>query len=96
MPDMERISTPNFELIQDVECKKYTIDGHKACSIINTQTPDYISQTKIAMMTIGSLINGTSYMFLYGARPDNFDTYLPTIDKMIASFKIPANATSTS
>ncbi|HJT49796.1 MAG TPA: PsbP-related protein [Nitrososphaeraceae archaeon] len=95
MPDMARIGTPNFELIQEVECKKYTIDGHKACSMINTQTPDYISEKKIAMMTVGSIINGTSYMFLYGAKPDNFDTYLPIIDKMIGSFKITANATTT-
>lgn len=68
-------STPNFELIQDVECKKYTIDGHKTCSMINTETKDYNSETKFAMLTVNSLVNGTSYMFLYGANPDNFDTY---------------------
>ena len=88
---MARIGTPNFELIQDVECKKYTVDGHKACSMINTETPDYISETKAALMTVDSLINGTTYRFMYGSTPDNFDSSLPTIDKMISSFKISAN-----
>jgi hypothetical protein len=96
LPNVERFTVPNFELIQDVECKKYTIDGHKACSIINTQTPDYISETKAALMTVDSLINGTTYRFMYASTPDNFDSSLPAIDKMIGSFRIPtANATAT-
>lgn len=90
-PDRIRFTTPNFELIQDVECKKYTIDGHKTCSMINTQTPDYISNIKIAM-DVSTIINGTTYLLVYGSTPDNFDTNLPIIDKMIGSFKIPVDA----
>ena len=51
----------------------------------NTQTPDYISDVKIAFLTVGTIINGTIYTLIYGSTPDDFDTYLPIIDKMIGS-----------
>ena len=92
-PDRLRFSTPNFELNQDVECHKYTINGNKACSMIFTQTPDYISDVKIALMDVGAIINGTAYMLVYGSTSNNFDSNLPIIDKMVASFRIPTNAT---
>jgi hypothetical protein len=88
-PDRLRFSVPNFELNQDVECQKYTINGNKACSMIFTQTPDYISNIKIAEMDVSTLTNGTTYLFVYGSTPDNFDSNLPIIDKMIHSFRVP-------
>ena len=45
----------NFELNQDVECQKYTINGNKACSMIFRQTPDYISDVKIAFMDVATI-----------------------------------------
>ena len=63
--------------------------------MINTQTPDYISDVKIAFLTVGTIINGTTYTLIYGSTPDDFDTNLPIIDKMIGSFRIPANSTTT-
>jgi hypothetical protein len=78
-----------------VECKKYAVDGHKACSMINTQTPDYISDVKVALMNVGSIINGITYIFVYGSTPDDFDSNLPVIDKVISSFRIPTNSTGT-
>ena len=93
-PDRIRFSIPNFELNQDVEFQKYTVNGNKACSFIFTQTPDYISDVRIALMNVGTIINGTAYMFVYGSNPDGFDSNLPVIDKMIASFRIPTTATA--
>jgi hypothetical protein len=55
--------------------------------MINTQTPDYISNVKIAFLTVGTIINGTTYTLIYGLTPDDFDTNLPIIDKMIGSLE---------
>ena len=38
---------------------------------------------------------GVMYYFTYEALPDNFDAILPTVEKMINSFKILANTTQT-
>ena len=51
--------------------------------MINTQTPDYISDVKIAFLTVETIINGTTYTLIYGLTPDDFDTNLPIIDKMV-------------
>jgi hypothetical protein len=88
-------SVPNFELNQGVECHKYTINGNKACSIIYSRTLDYSSDEKIAVMDVGTIVNGNFYIFVYNSNLDNFDSNLPVIDKMINSFKIPINATGT-
>jgi hypothetical protein len=47
------------------------------------------------VMDLITVINGNQYWLVYNPSPDSFDTYLPTIDKMISSFRIPANATTT-
>jgi hypothetical protein len=44
-------------------------------------------------MDVATIIKGTTYMLVYGSTPDDFDSNLPIIDKMISSFRIPANAT---
>ena len=77
----------NFQLSQDVECQKYTIDGNKACSIIFSKTTDYTSNIKLGAMMVISEVNGQTYMIEYSTLPDNFDKLLPTIDQMIGSFK---------
>jgi PsbP-like protein len=83
MPSLTN-SVPNFQLSQDVECQKYTIDGNKACRIIFSKTKDYTSNIKLgAMMVISE-----HYMIAYSTLPDNFDKLLPTVDQMIGSFKV--------
>lgn len=78
---------PKFELNQDLECQKYMLDGIKACSFIYARNLDYVSNIKIAAMQVSADIGENLYTLTYITLPDNFDRTLPTIEKMIASFK---------
>jgi hypothetical protein len=75
-------------VFQNVECTKYHIEGQKACSIILTIT-NPISQVAGATEEVFSYVHGMMFVFYMGANQDNFDSYLPTFQKMMASFRSP-------
>jgi hypothetical protein len=52
-----------------------------------------LDTNKIVTLVVLSEHKGRVYVFRYEALPDNFDYVLPTLEKMINSFKILANAT---
>lgn len=82
-----RFTIPNFQTSQDIECQKYVMDGNQACSIIYSRTGDYISNIKMGVMQVASVIGGDMYIIEYDTFPDNFDKDLPIVEQMISSFK---------
>jgi hypothetical protein len=56
-------------------------------------TVSYLDTNKIVTLVVLSEHKGRVYVFRYEALPDNFDSVLLTLEKMINSFKILANTT---
>lgn len=67
--------------------------GSEACSLMFTRTVSYVDTTMIVSLVVVSEHEGYVYWFRYEASPDNFDSILPTAEKMITYFKILGNAT---
>lgn len=76
-------------IFQNVECVKYKIDGQKACSIIFTTT-NPTNQAGEVLEEVMSYVHGMMFAFNMGSTQDNFDSYLPTFQSMLASFKAPS------
>lgn len=68
------------QIIEPVECSKYTLDGNQACSVIGLGPI-------VAKLQIISAIGDHVYIFTYDTFPDNFDKNLPIAEHMINSFK---------
>src|SRR5512133_2384218 len=48
--NMDTVSAlPSAKLVQDTDCTKYTIDGHKACSVVYTISRDQYTQKNMDM-----------------------------------------------
>lgn len=78
-----------FELNQDMECSKYKIDGHHACSFHQLDSNPRINFcVSFKGLTGRNSCNGTMYQISCGSNPNKFDSDLPIADKMIGSFKI--------
>jgi hypothetical protein len=78
---------PGDSMFQNTECTKYHTDGQKACSIIFTFT-NPANQAGVIEEVI-SYVHGIMFEFNMASSTDNFDSYLPTFQKMIASFRSP-------
>ncbi len=74
-------SLPSFKLI---ESKGLTIHGNPAQNLIYTFNP---GNGTIKVLESGATENNSIYIFQYRAQENKFDSYLPTIQKMIDSFK---------
>ena len=74
-------SLPNFKLI---ESKGLTFHGNPAKNLIYTFNP---GNGTIKVFESGATENNSIYIFQYRAQENKFDSYLPTIQKMIDSFK---------
>ena len=72
----------NMRVVEDVEYSKYAIGGHKAGSVVYSY--DQLGERR-AGMTVGSVINGTSFIIMFSSSADSFDTDLPTVKEMIDS-----------
>jgi hypothetical protein len=78
-----------YVTFQDVECSKYTLSGEQACSTILTKSGDASLATKsIAALIVAAVINGKTYAVSLGSGQDEFDSYLPTFENMLASFRL--------
>lgn len=64
------------------------------CNGVFTRTVSNLDTNKIVTLVVLSEHKGRVYVFRYEALPDNFDYVLPTLEKMINSFKILANTTT--
>ena len=74
-------SLPNFKLI---ESKGLTFHGNPAQNLIYTFNP---GNGTIKVLESGATENNSIYIFQYRAQENKFDSYLPTIQRMIDSFK---------
>jgi hypothetical protein len=74
-------SLPNFKLI---ESKGLTFHGNPAENLIYTFNP---GNGTIKVLESGATENNSIYIFQYRAQENKFDSYLPTIQRMIDSFK---------
>ena len=79
-------------LFQNVECTKYTVDGHKACDLIFTSNPS--GALPLVTMAVASYFDKKMYGFSMIGTQDDFDNYLPTFGNILASFKVPALSTT--
>jgi hypothetical protein len=75
-------------IFQNVECTKYHIEGQKACSIILTFT-NPANQLAGATEEVFSYVHGIMFAFYMGGTQENSDSYLPTFQKIIVSFRSP-------
>jgi PsbP len=83
------LQSSGYVTFQDVECSKYTLSGEQACSMILTNSGSASLGTKsIAILTVVTIIDGKTYAVILGAGQDEFDSYLPTFENMLASFKL--------
>jgi hypothetical protein len=74
----------NFRVVEGVECSKYMMAGHNACSFIFSGN----ITVELGNMGVVTQANGTLYQISYIAEPDPFEKNLPIVEKMIRSFKI--------
>src|SRR5262249_45217133 len=88
----DRHTVVGSSLFQNIECIKYKIDGHKACSVMWTGTDFNGGSGNIPLATLylSSYVNKTMYGFVMEGSQDTFDRYLPTFQIMLSSFKAPA------
>ena len=63
-----------------------TLDGHKAYSVLFTYDDPIVGKGKA--MTVWTLNGSKGYILSYHADSSNYNKYLPTIAKMINSFRI--------
>jgi hypothetical protein len=73
-------------LVQNTDCTKYTIDGHKAYSVVYTVTS---GQIVLKYMDIDYRTEKQDVTLTVSGSADNFDRYLPVVEKMLYSIKAP-------
>jgi hypothetical protein len=77
---------PGAVLVQDTDCSKYTIDGHKACAVMYTVTSGQYTEED---MDIDFETEKQDFTLTVSGSPDNFDKYLPIVEKILFSLKAP-------
>jgi len=87
---MKPNGVPGFSVFQNIECVKYKIDGNKACDIVLTGNPS--ENLPIAVLQVASYVDKKMYTFTMAGSQDDFDSYVPTFEKTLTSFKAPAMA----
>jgi hypothetical protein len=74
---------PGATLVQGTDCTKYTIDGHKACSVVYT-----VSRGQYTEKDMDIDFETEKQGFTLTVRSaDNFDKYLAVVEKMLYSIK---------
>ena len=73
-------------LVQGTDCNKYTIDGHKACSVVYTVTRGQYTEKD---MDVDFETEKQGFTLTVSGFPDSFDKYLAVVEKMLYSIKAP-------
>lgn len=79
-----------YSVSQNVECKKYKIDGHRACSIILIGNSS--GKVPSEFVQVASHVNNKMFVFTMHAIRNNFGRYVPIFENMLDSFKAPATS----
>lgn len=77
-----RKSNPNLEISESTST---TLAGKPAYRVVFTATDN--NQVERKAMQIWTIIDNKAILITYKAQPDKYSTYLPTIERMIGSFK---------
>ena len=83
----------NIKITKGIECTKYMMSGHNACSLIysGSALPNTSFERMFGAMAVATQVNGTLYLILFLSFPHMFQKNLPVVEKMISSFKIGPN-----
>jgi hypothetical protein len=74
-----------FEIERPIECQKYTLNGLEACSYIAEMNSQ---DEKFAVLAVDAVApDGTEYEAYYRGSFNLFESFLPTVENMIKSFK---------
>ncbi|HZE78601.1 MAG TPA: hypothetical protein VE089_08635 [Nitrososphaeraceae archaeon] len=79
-------SLPGATLVQDTDCTKYTIDGHKTCSVVYTVSRGQYTQKN---MDLDFVTDKQDFTLSVTGPIDNFDKNLPIVEKILYSIKSP-------
>jgi len=82
------------QIVEPVDCSKYTLDGNEACGVIYIKRSAFSTQLESPTLQIISAIGDHIYIFTYFTSKDNFDKSLPIAEHMIKSFKFGPQASS--
>lgn len=74
---------PTFHVLSSPNYTKYTIDNNTAVSY----TFAYDLSGKMKELYVGTIINNTVFHIGYAAPLDQFDLFLPTVEKVLDSIK---------
>ena len=74
---------PTFHVLSSPNYTKYTIDNNPAVSY----TFAYDLSGKMKELYVGTIINNTVFHIGYAAPLDQFDLFLPTVEKVLDSIK---------
>ena len=74
---------PTFHIIEEPTYAKYKIDNYTAVSY----TFGYDNSGKMKELYVGSKVNNTVFHFGYAAPQDEFDRFLPPVEKILSSIK---------
>lgn len=79
----ELANQTNFNLMQPIECDKYTLNKLPACSFVGTYQIDGSNQTDLDVLAVDP--NGTEYEATFTATNDLYDQFLPVTEHMVKS-----------
>jgi hypothetical protein len=84
-------SIPNFRVIQEPECEKYTLSGNEACTFIfGADLKDQIASTSLdhyRIMQLYSFIGDRVYNIAFNTPDNRFETRLNILAAMLDSFE---------
>jgi tetratricopeptide (TPR) repeat protein len=89
-------SYPDYKVVQETQCGKYTIDNISACHLIMTyRNTDLDGQPTVYELVVGTLDDkGMEYILVYYVTKDLYDHFLPVAEHMISSFDVTDNTTN--
>jgi hypothetical protein len=83
----------DWTVFQDTECTNYKIQGNTVCSFIITRAEDTLTGTpSLTSLIVMNAAGGKAYIINLGSPSDNFDSMMPTYNKIIDSFHIGSSA----
>ena len=77
--EIKKLSDPDAE-----NAKEFDLGKHEGRQVIYTGE---VSGSKVQRMQTWSVEDNRAYIVTYTAKPDSYDTYLPTVEKIMESFE---------
>jgi PsbP-like protein len=78
---LQEATERNTTIVQDIECQKYQIKGHIACSFI-------LDIGKSKMIMVVTAVGSWKYGIAYASLKEGFNANLPIFEQMLQSFSV--------